>query len=117
MGCSWTTVRGKRVRIGPAGPAVISTSLAIPTLANLMGRIGISLLAFSPAVSVDELQNAVLRLWFDPEKGYMVEARRTPGSPPIYHSISQLEATSLESGRPTPELLGRLFHRDEPVDN
>lgn len=117
MGCRWTTVRGKRVRMGPAGPAVISAQLTIPTIASLMSGIGIEFLAFSPEVHIDELRNAVLRLWLDPEKGYMVEARMTPKAPPIYHSISQLEATSLESGRPTPELLARLLHRDEPVDN
>jgi len=83
------------------------------SLPSLMARLGISLMLMSPAVSIDELRDATFRLWRDPEIGYIVEFRMTPGATPHYHTVNQLEATMLEAGTPSETLIGRLLHPPE----
>lgn len=113
MGCEWRTVQGKRIRVGVAGPARAATMLGTMNLSSLMSGLGISLMIMSPVVTIDELRDATFRLWRDPEIGYIVEFRMTPGATPHYHTVNQLEATMLEAGTPTKELIGRLLHRPE----
>lgn len=113
MGCEYRTVDGKRIRVGRVGPSRAATMLGTMDLSSLMSRLGISLMIMSPAVTIDELKDATFRLWRDPEIGYVVEFRMTPGAVPHYHTINQLDATALESGTASKELIGRLLHTPE----
>jgi hypothetical protein len=110
MGCRWKTRGGKRMRAAPVeGPRSIVSMLTFNVL-NFLTSLAITFVHASPALTIEELREATLRLWKDPELGYFVEARFKPGAPPIYHSITTAEATALEAGRPTPDFIARMFH-------
>jgi len=57
------------------------------------------------------------RVWFDIETGWMVEARREKGAPPIYHSIDAETALKISNRELTPELEKRLLTPSEIVDH
>lgn len=110
MGCSWITRFGKRYRVGPVEAARASVNIKQESVRERMAALGLVVVSASPELTIDDLRDAILRLWHDPEKGYTMESRITPSADPIYHSISQLEATAWEAGSPTPEFLARMFH-------
>ena len=114
MGCAWKTIRGRRVRVGAAAPSRPLTSLEIGGLLDLLAGAGIKFVSLSPEVAVEELRDAVLRIWHDPETGYMAEVRTSPTAPPVYHKISDQEARLLQARRPPPQLMARLFAHEEP---
>ena len=117
MGCEWITRDGKRVRVAPVEAARISARIKEESVRERMAKLGLVVVSASPELTIDDLRDAVLRLWKDPETGYMMEARMTPGAAPIYHSISSLEATAWEAGTPPPEFIARMFTPAEAVDN
>jgi len=110
MGCRWKTQGGKRVRAAPVeGPRSIASIFSINVL-SLLTSLAITFVHASPALTIEELREATLRIWRDEELGYFIEARLTPASPPIYHTITPAEATALEAGRPTQEFIAHMFH-------
>jgi len=109
MGCRWVTRGGRRIREGPVGGAVTANLLASFSVADLLSEIKARMISGSPAFTAEELRDAVIRLWLDPEKGYIAEVRRHPSLPPVYRAITQAEATKLEVKRPTPSFLAHLF--------
>ena len=117
MGCEWTTIAGKRVKMSAVEAARPRERVKEENVRERMAKLGLVVVSASPELTIDDLRDAVLRLWLDPETGYMMEARMTPGATPIYHSISNLEATAWEAGTPTPEFIARMFSKDEPVDH
>ncbi len=46
-----------------------------------------------------------IRVWYDSETGWNVEARETPGANPVYHSIDAQTAAILLKPDPPPELV------------
>jgi len=114
MGCRWITIRGRRVRVGPAAPARLASLEELGDILDLLSVAGVKFVRLSPEVPIEELENPVLRIWLDPETGYMVEVRSGPAAPPIYHHITADEARSLQIRRPSRELLERLFSPEEP---
>lgn len=54
-----------------------------------------------------------IRLWHDPEAGWMVEVREKPGTPPMYKSVSDKVAMAVLKKELTPELKAELF---KPVE-
>lgn len=117
MGCRWTTIAGKRVRLGPIEAARPIERVKEESVRDRMAALGLVVVSASPELTIDDLRDAILRLWLSPETGYLMEARITPGAVPIYHAISQLEATAWEAGAPTPEFIARMFTPVEPVDH
>lgn len=114
MGCGWKSIAGKRVRVGAVSAPLMQTPVALSRLVRFPGVTGVLsriIPTLSPAVDWD---NTEIRLWLDPEKGYMSEVR-IPGHPlPIYHRITDDEARSIQANRPTPELMTRLVTFKEP---
>lgn len=117
MGCEWVTIAGRRMRVSAVEWPRRQEIIKMESVRERMAKLGLEVVSASPELTIDDLRDAVLRLWKDPETGYMMEARMTPGAAPIYHSISQLEATAWEAGTPTPEFIARMFTPVEPVDN
>jgi hypothetical protein len=54
-----------------------------------------------------------VRLWLDTENGWMCEGRKTPGSTPVYHSITAEQAQLLLREDPDPELAHRMMEPDQ----
>lgn len=116
MGCTWKTVRGRRIRTGPVGGPVAAGLLQQFSVADLLAEIQARMISGSPTFTAEELREAILRLWLDAEKGYIVEARRAPNLPPVYRAITQAEATKLEVGRPSGSFIARMFDWPEVPD-
>lgn len=117
MGCEWTIIAGKRIKLSAVEAARPRARIKEENVRERMAKLGLVVVSASPELTIDDLRDAVLRLWLDPETGYLMEARMTPGAAPIYHSISQLEATAWEAGAPPPEFIARMFTPVEPADN
>lgn len=117
MGCEWTMIAGKRVKLSAVEAARPRERIKEENVRERMAKLGLVIVSASPELTIDDLRDAVLRLWRDPETGYLMEARFYPSADPVYHSISQEEATRWESGRPTPEFIARMFRRDDPALN
>ena len=100
--------------MGAAAPSRTVTSMEIGAALDLLAAAGISFVRLSPEVPVEELQDAVLRIWHDEETGYMAEVRTSPKAPPVYHKLSDQESRLLQARRPPPELMQRLFSHEEP---
>ncbi len=53
-----------------------------------------------------------VRVWHDTEQGWMAEGRKTPGSPPAYHHITEAEASQLIGEHPNTALAHRMMETD-----
>lgn len=117
MPCKWVTIRGKRVKLGGGvGAPTQTTQTAILSPALRLAALGLLYAAHSPRVTTEELKDAVLRVWWNEERGYFAEARFTPKSPPIYSALTRDQAKNLEGPEPDPSLIAMAFQRTEPVD-
>jgi hypothetical protein len=117
MPCRWVTVRGRRVRLaGPVGAATMTTLTSIVSPALRLAELGLIYASHSPGVSIDQLREAVIRIWWDEEKGYFAEARFWPGATPIYTALTPEQAHNLEGPTADPSLIAMCFERKEPVD-
>lgn len=114
MPCRWVTIEGRRVRVGPVDRPVVARPEPVLSPRERLEKLGLFYAFGSPEISIEELRDAIIRVWHDPEKGYMVEARLSPRKPPIYHYVSADEARQLESGEYPPDLIARLFTPTEP---
>lgn len=117
MGCRWKTVKGRRVRVDTVSGPLSTKLLAGFSVADLLGEIRARMVTGSPTFTVEELRDAVIRLYYDEEKGYYVEVRRHPSLPPVIRYITQAEATRLEVNRPSPEFIARIFDWPEIPDH
>ncbi len=78
--------------------------------AELMGRIGLKLpRILTPLMPFLFLSPEKFQVNLDPEIGYVVVARASPKTPPVYHTVSALEAGAVMRGEITPELKERLL--------
>jgi hypothetical protein len=53
-----------------------------------------------------------VRMWLDTENGWMCEGRKSPGSTPVYHSITKEEAAALLQEHPDEALAHRMMEPD-----
>lgn len=114
MGCVWKTIEGRRVRVGLAAPARIPKSVLVMSVRERLEALGLVYAAASPRITIEELRDATIRVWKDPEIGYMAEARLSPTAPPIYRRLTDEEARLIEAGKTPPELIARLFQPESP---
>jgi hypothetical protein len=117
MGCRWKTVDGKRVRFDTVKQPRSALSIITASVANLLFRIGLTFVHASPELTLEELREATLTLWHDPELGYFIQAKMSPSAPSIYHSITTAEATAFEAGRYSGSFIARMFHPVDPAAN
>jgi len=117
MPCKWVTIAGKHVKLGgKVGVATMTTQTGVLSPALRLAALGLIYASHSPRVTVEELRDAVIRVWRDEEKGYFAEARFKPGAPPIYTALTAEQAHNLEGPEPDPSLIALVFERREPVD-
>ncbi|KPJ52073.1 MAG: hypothetical protein AMJ37_03605 [Dehalococcoidia bacterium DG_18] len=117
MPCRWVTIAGKRVRLaGPVGAATAVTQTGIVSPALRLAALGLIYASHSPGVSIEQLRKAVIRVWWNEERGYFAEARFWPGATPIYTALTPEQAHNLEGPEPDPSLIAMVFERKEPVD-
>jgi hypothetical protein len=117
MPCRWVTIAGKHVKLGGVITApTTSTQTGILSPALRLAALGLVYVSHSPGYTIEELQDAVIRVWRDDEKGYFAEARFRPGAPPIYTSLTFEQAQNLIGPEPDPHLIAMVFDRKEPVD-
>lgn len=117
MPCRWVTVRGRHVRLsGPVGAATTVSQIAGITAAVIAGALAQVAIYRSPRITPEEAREALVRVWRDEEKGFFAEARLHPGDPPIYTSLTPLQATNLRGPEPDPSLIAELFKQREPVE-
>jgi len=81
-----------------------------------LAALGLVYASHSPGVSIEELKDAIIRVFWNEERGYFAEARFTPKSPPIYTALTPDQAHNLEGPEPDPSLIALVFERKEPVD-
>jgi len=75
-----------------------------------MGMLGLKVPKVTQLVAaVLGLSPGEFRVWFDIETGWMVEARREKGAPPIYHSIDAETAVKISNRELSPDLEKRLL--------
>ena len=115
MGCKWKTIRGRRVRVGATtaiGAPVVAGELSI-TLR--LAALGLVLATHSPSYTIEELKDAIIRLWRREEGGDLAEVRIKPGAPPIYHVVTPEQSRMIEDGEVSGELIADLVHPTEPA--
>jgi hypothetical protein len=116
----WKTIRvgvSRYVRLeGPVGPATMTTQTAMLSPAARLAALGLVYVAHSPRISINQLRKAVVRVFWNEERGYFAEARFTPESPPIYTALTPAQARNLEGPEPDPSLIAMVFDKREPVD-
>jgi len=67
----------------------------------------------SKGFTKEELKDAVIKVWYDDEEGFMAEARFKPGSPPIYRGLTDEEAFTFIKGEETGALIAKVFTADD----
>ena len=74
MPCKWVTVRGRRVKIGGSVTAATAT-MQMATLAPSLrlAELGLLYASGSPTVTLEELRDAVVRVWWNEERGWFAE--------------------------------------------
>jgi len=82
------------------GKLLAQIGIKYPRVTSLLAK----LIALSPGS---------IKLWHDVESGWMTEARRKPGAPPVYRSVDDDVAAMLLRGEMTHELEDRLMTPDE----
>ncbi len=58
-----------------------------------------------------------LGLWYDVERGWMVEVRERPGAPPVYNPVSDEVAADIVQGRNIHEYQARYARPPADIDN
>jgi hypothetical protein len=115
MGCRWITVKGKRTRVGATTPVAAPLAITELSIELRLASLGLGLATHSPGYTIEELKDAIIRLWKREEGGDLAEVRMRPGAPPIYHVVTPEQAKSIESGDITPELIADLVTSTEPT--
>jgi len=78
-----------------------------------MQTLGLEYASHSRGYTIEDLKDAVLKLWWDDEEGFMSEGRIKPGSPPIYRRLTDKEAFIFIKGEETGALIATAFTEDE----
>jgi len=103
------------MRVGPVGSSVNALSLSVIGVVGVMTIMKMLSVKGSAEFTLEELREATVRIWRDPEKGYFTEARFAPKSPPIYRPISPVEASAWQIERPTSAMIAHAFQVYEPA--
>jgi len=83
---------------------------------KLLAQIGIKYpRVISLLAKIIALSPGSIKLWHDVESGWMTEARRKPGAPPVYRSVDDDVAAMLVRGEMTHELEESLMTPDEYI--
>lgn len=111
----------KPTRLQPRVERVIAPvqtrSLFGRVIAPILRAAGRVLITGSATFTIDELRDAELMVFFHTEAGFYAEMRFAPSDQPFYTTITREEANLLRQDAPPPELLARLFTRQEVVDH
>lgn len=84
------------------------------TRGALLARIGFKFpKSVIPILRLTGLSPGEVRVWFDVECGWMTEARRVPGAPPMYRRVSDEVAITLIKGELSHELEETLMSPEE----
>ena len=110
MPCRW------RPRWGKVRAPTTQTQTGSLAPALRLAELGLVYASHSPGYTIEELRDAIIRIWRDEEKGYFSEARFKPGAPPIDTVLTAEEAKNLMGSEPDPSLIAMVFERKEPVD-
>ena len=94
----------------------MTTQIAAVTAAVIAGVVVSVAIFHSPRVTPEEAREAIIRVWWNEEKGYFAEAKLHPGDLPIYTALTPGQATNLRGPEPDPSLIALCFERKEPVD-
>lgn len=108
-------VNGRLVRVARVEPIAPPEVVTVQSPMERLSALGLVYAGRSPGFTIEELWHATIRLFKREEMGWLVEARFKPGDLPIYHSVSEEEAKSIEVGEFSPELIVKLFESTEPV--
>lgn len=90
-------------------------AMAYEEVVSRLRTLGLVYASASPGYSREELKDAVIKVWWDDETGFMTEARFRRRSPPIYNSISAEDAVAFIKGEETGEQIATAFHEDEYI--
>lgn len=115
MSCRWKTIGGRRVRVGATTAIAVPMVIGELSISLRLSALGLTLATHSPSYTIEELKDAIIRLWRREEGGDLAEVRIKPGAPPIYHSVTPEQANQIESGEISAELIADLCHPTEPV--
>jgi len=88
-------------------------AMAYEEVVSRLRTLGLVYASASPRYSREELKDAIIKVWWDDEMGFMTEARFKPKSPPIYRSISAEDAAAFIKGEEAGEQIATAFHEDE----
>ena len=117
MGCGvyWQQVRTaesalselEKLGLGPGTPAY---QAVWKKRGELLATIGAKFPRIDYSLSMwREFSPGRVRVWFDPEFGFLVEARAKPGALPIYKRVTPEVAVAVIKGEVTPELKAQLL--------
>ena len=104
-----------RPRWGKVAAPTETTMTASLSPALRLAQLGLVYASHSPRVTIEELRDAVVRVWWDEERGYFAEARFSPAAPPIYTPLTPEQARNLSGPEPDPSLIAMVFERKEPA--
>ena len=114
-------VVGKPRRLQPREDRIVAPvqtkSIFSRFIAPILSAAGRTLISGSGTFTIDELRDAEITVFFHTEGGFYAEMRFRPQDAPFYATMSVEEANLLRQDDPPPELLARLFTRQEVVDH
>jgi hypothetical protein len=97
----------------PDNPVV---KLVSEVRSKVLGRFGVSIPRVPSLLSlISGLSPGTLRVWYDYELGFFVEARRAPGTTPVYRAIPTDTAILLLKDEPDMDLAHRYMELAEYV--
>lgn len=123
MGCGvyWGQIRtaeralGDLERLG-LGPGTEAYNAVLAQRGKLMGQVGMKFPRIDYSLSMwRDFSPQRVRAWFDPEFGFMVEGRVSPGAPPVYKMVSAEVAAAVIKGELTPDMILTLVKPDEYI--
>uniref|UniRef100_A0A6M3JYF6 Uncharacterized protein n=1 Tax=viral metagenome TaxID=1070528 RepID=A0A6M3JYF6_9ZZZZ len=121
MGCGvyWQQIRTAERALGDLdrlglGPGTEAYEAVLSQRGKLLAQVGMKFPRIDYSLSMwREFSPQRIRAWFDPEFGFMVEGRASPGAPPVYKTVSAEMAAAVIKGELTPEMKEALVKPDE----
>ena len=83
---------------------------------EVLGRLhalGLEYAGGSPGFTIQELENAFVRIWYDIETGWSSEGRLKPSSPPVYRRIEFDEAVAFIKHEESPAMIAHALGEEE----
>lgn len=97
----------------------VSQRVTIPVFDVLvrprLGMMGIFGVTGSPEFTAEELENAIIRVWYDIETGWITEGKLTPSRRSVYRRIEFNEALAFMKEEETPEMIAHALGEDEYI--